>query len=118
LLAIGGGGMGPMWPTTTIIIQNAVPRHQLGIATGTLSFFRQLGGAVIVAGLAAIVLGGHEGRTPATLSSVCGRAAAFAESFHFVFLTAAVFLAITLIALIAIKEQPLRGPTANPVAAD
>ena len=34
LLALGGAGMGPMWPTTTIIIQNAVPLHQLGIATG------------------------------------------------------------------------------------
>src|SRR5262249_40736441 len=42
LLAIGGAGVGPMWPTTTVIIQNAVPLHQLGIATGTLSFFRQL----------------------------------------------------------------------------
>jgi len=40
LLAIGGAGMGPMWPATTVIIQNAVPLHQLGIATGTLSFFR------------------------------------------------------------------------------
>ena len=61
LLAVGGAGIGPMWPTTTVIIQNAVPLHQLGIATGTLSFFRQLGGAVIVAVFAAIVLGGQRG---------------------------------------------------------
>src|SRR5207247_9554637 len=31
------------------------PLHQLGIATGTLSFFRQLGGALVVAIFAAIV---------------------------------------------------------------
>ena len=41
-----------------MIIQNAVPLHQLGIATGTLSFFRQLGGALVVAIFAAIVLAG------------------------------------------------------------
>jgi MFS family permease len=114
LLAVGGAGMGPMWPTTTIIIQNAVPLHQLGIATGTLSFFRQLGGAVIVAVFAAIVLGGQEGLTLDKLSGAGGAAAAFAASFRWVFVAAAIFFTITLIALIAIKEQPLRGPTAKP----
>ena len=58
LIALGGAGMGPMYPATTVIIQNAVPLHQLGIATGTLNFFRSLGGAIIVAVFAAIVLGG------------------------------------------------------------
>jgi MFS family permease len=58
LLAVGGAGVGPMWPATTVIIQNAVPLDQLGIATGTLSFFRQLGAALVVAIFAAIVLAG------------------------------------------------------------
>src|SRR5262249_58782915 len=58
LLAIGGTGMGPMYPITTVIMQNAVPLHQLGIATGTVSFFRQLGGAMVGAVFAAIVFGG------------------------------------------------------------
>src|SRR5262249_46907834 len=118
LLAIGGAGMGPMWPTTTIIIQNAVPLHQLGVATGTLSFFRQLGGAVIVAVFAAIVLGGHEGLTLDKLTSAGGGAAASAASFRWVSVPAAVFLGVTLLALIAIKEQPLHGPTAKPMAAE
>ena len=39
-------------------MQNAVKPHQLGTATGTLNFFRTLGGAIIVAIFGAIVLGG------------------------------------------------------------
>jgi fucose permease len=114
LLAIGGAGVGPMWPTTTVIIQNAVPLHQLGIATGTLSFFRQLGGAIIVAVFAAIVLGGHEGLTLDKLAS----AGAFASPFRFVFIAAAIFLGVAFLALLAIKEQPLRGPAGKPVPAE
>src|SRR5262249_20856101 len=117
LLAIGGAGVGPMWPTTTVIIQNAVPLHQLGIATGTLSFFRQLGGAVIVAVFAAIVLGGHEGLTLDRLAGAAG-ASAFASSFRFVFVVAAIFLGVALLALLTIKEQPLRGPAGKPVPAE
>src|SRR5215467_15288769 len=108
LLAIAGAGMGPMYPTTTVMIQNAVPLHQLGIATGTVSFFRQLGGAIIVAIFAAIVLGGQDGLT---LDKLGGAGAGMlAPSFRWVFIAAAGFLAIALLALLAIREQPLRGP--------
>lgn len=122
LLTIGGAGMGPMYPTTTVIIQNAVPLHQLGIATGTLNFFRQLGGALVVAVFAAIVLGGLDagGLTLDKLSSTAAGTAA--ASFRWVFVAGAVFLGIALVALIAIKEQPLRGPaphgTPKPMAAE
>jgi len=106
--------MGPMYPTTTVMIQNAVPLHQLGIATGTLSFFRQLGGAIIVAIFAAIVLGGQDGLTLDKLGGAAG--STLAPSFRWVFIAATVFLAIALLALLAIKAQPLRGP-AQPAAA-
>jgi len=115
LLAIAGAGMGPMYPTTTVMIQNAVPLHQLGIATGTLSFFRQLGGAIIVAIFAAIVLGGRNGLT---LDKLAGAGAGtLAPSFRWVFIAAAGFLAIALLALLAIREQPLRGPAQREAAA-
>ena len=58
LLALAGAGMGPMYPATTVIIQNCVLPHQFGIATGSLNFFRSLGGAIIVAVFSAIVIGG------------------------------------------------------------
>src|SRR5262249_37081042 len=37
LLFAAGFGIGPMYPATTVIIQNAVLPHQFGIATGTLN---------------------------------------------------------------------------------
>ena len=58
LLFALGCGLGPMYPMSTILMQNAVKPHQLGTATGTLNFFRTLGGAIIVAVFGAIVLGG------------------------------------------------------------
>src|SRR5688572_17284807 len=61
VLAVNGFGIGTMYPLTTVVIQNAVAPHQFGVATGTLNFFRQLGGAIIVAVFVAIVLGGFEG---------------------------------------------------------
>jgi len=114
LLAVGGAGVGPMWPATTVIIQNAVPLHQLGIATGTLSFFRQLGGALVVAIFAAIVLAGvHGGVRGASLERLSAAdTAALAESFRWVFISAAVFFAMSMLALMVIKTQPLRGPSA------
>src|SRR5262249_25709257 len=57
LLAVAGTGLGPMYPVTTVVIQNVVAPHHTGTATGTLNFFRQLGGAFIVAAFGAIVLG-------------------------------------------------------------
>jgi MFS family permease len=112
LLAVGGAGVGPMWPATTVIIQNAVPLHQLGIATGTLSFFRQLGGALVVAIFAAIVLAGvHGGVRGASLERLSAAdTAALASSFRWVFIAAAVFFALSLLSLMVIKAQPLRGP--------
>ena len=57
LLGCVGVGVGTVLPVTTVAIQNAVPMHQLGTATGVMSFFRSLGGAVAVAGFGALVLG-------------------------------------------------------------
>jgi EmrB/QacA subfamily drug resistance transporter len=104
LLALAGAGIGPMYPTTTLIIQNAVPAHQFGVATGTLAFFRQLGGAIVVAVFGAIVLGGID----------AGSGAHLTPAFRWVFIAAAVFLAIAFVAVLMIEEHPLRGPSMPP----
>ena len=122
LLAVGGLGMGTMYPTTTVIIQNAVPPHQLGTATGTLNFFRQLGGAIVVAVFGAIVLGGFDVRASGTvvlerLAGAGGPAADFALLFRLVFIAAANFLAAAFIAVLCIVERPLRGPAVRPQSA-
>jgi hypothetical protein len=119
LLVFGGLGMGTMYPTTTVIIQNAVLPHQLGTATGTLNFFRQLGGALVVAVFGAIVLGGLDGRASGTLvlqrlADAGGSTADFALPFRFVFIAAASFLAAAFVAVLCIAERPLRGPAARP----
>ncbi|MEO8228422.1 MAG: MDR family MFS transporter [Chloroflexota bacterium] len=46
---IAGLGVGPTFSVFTIIVQNAVPFHELGVATSNLTFFRQIGGTVALA---------------------------------------------------------------------
>jgi EmrB/QacA subfamily drug resistance transporter len=46
---LAGLGVGPTFSVFTIIVQNAVPFHQLGVATSNLTFFRQIGGTVALA---------------------------------------------------------------------
>jgi EmrB/QacA subfamily drug resistance transporter len=43
---ITGAGIGPTLSVFTIVVQNAVPFKQLGVATSNLTFFRQIGGSV------------------------------------------------------------------------
>jgi MFS family permease len=46
---LAGLGVGPTFAVFTIIVQNAVPFHELGVATSNLTFFRQIGGSVSLA---------------------------------------------------------------------
>jgi EmrB/QacA subfamily drug resistance transporter len=111
LLGVVGAGIGPMYPTSTIVMQNAVKLHQLGTATGALNFFRLLGGAVIVAVFGAIVLGSAGDHTGVvTLEKLAAGHADFAPVFRYVFIAAAVFLAIALACVLAVEERPLHGP--------
>ena len=43
---VTGAGIGPTLSVYTIVVQNAVPFRQLGVATSNLTFFRQIGGSV------------------------------------------------------------------------
>ena len=43
---IAGVGIGPTLAAFTVIIQNAAPVPQLGVATSSMAFFRQIGGTV------------------------------------------------------------------------
>jgi hypothetical protein len=60
------------------------------------------------------VLAGVHGASLERLSAA--DAAALAASFRWVFIAAAVFLAMSQLALMVIKTQPLRGPLAAPVS--
>jgi EmrB/QacA subfamily drug resistance transporter len=116
LLFIIGCGVGPMYPMSTIVMQNAVKPHQLGTATGTLNFFRTLGGAIIVAIFGAIVLGGGgEDAGPMTMERLAAAHGGsmhgdLAPAFQGVFIAAAIFLGIAFCSLLAVEELPLHGP--------
>ena len=47
--------VGPLFPTTTVAVQNAVDPRDLGIATATLAFLRTFGSALGVAAFGAII---------------------------------------------------------------
>jgi EmrB/QacA subfamily drug resistance transporter len=111
LLFALGLGLGPMYPVSTIVMQNAVKPHQMGTATGTLNFFRTLGGAIIVAVFGAILLGGGTDSSGVmTLEKLALNHGDMAPAFHWVFIAAAVGVAITFCCLLAVEERPLHGP--------
>jgi EmrB/QacA subfamily drug resistance transporter len=117
LIAVVGLGMGPSFPFTIVVVQNTVALHQLGIATGTMNFFRALGSTFIVAVFGAIVLAGAPvGRgMPATAVLTSGDAA---EAFRWVFAAAILCTAIALACILALKERPLRGSSLRPAASE
>jgi len=48
-MLVVGLGVGPTFSVPTIVIQNAVPFRQLGVATSNLTFFPQFGGTIALA---------------------------------------------------------------------
>ncbi|MBI3516784.1 MAG: MFS transporter [Proteobacteria bacterium] len=57
LMTCVGLGVGPTFPCSTVSVQNAVDRHDLGTVSGALAFTRSLGAAILIAGASALVLG-------------------------------------------------------------
>ena len=122
LLFLIGTGFGPLPSLTAVALQNAVERHQLGIAIGTMNFCRNLFATMLVAALGALVLTGTSsldqgglgpGRLGGALSPDAANAAA---AFSRVFLAVAASLLIAFVALVRIEERPLR--TDRPQAAN
>jgi EmrB/QacA subfamily drug resistance transporter len=56
-MVLMGLGMGPSIPLYTLAIQNAVPPRQMGVATSSATFFRQLGMTVGVALMGTVFAG-------------------------------------------------------------
>jgi hypothetical protein len=138
-----GIGLGCVMQVLVLIAQNAVPHHELGVATSGATFFRSIGGSFGTAVFGAIfsnVLVGNLARNlgraklPAGLSSSSvtpaildklppaihhGLAAAYAESIQTVFVIAAPIAAIAVFAALLIPHVELRraigaAPSAPP----
>lgn len=114
LIAIISAGNGTLLPVSTVAIQNAVALHQVGTVTGAMGFFRQLGGALMVAALGAIVLGGLGAVDPEAARALRSGALSvdperFAGAFSWAFGFAALILVGALGCLIRMRELPLRS---------
>jgi EmrB/QacA subfamily drug resistance transporter len=121
-LTLIGFGVGTVYPVSTVSIQNAVPVHQVGTATGAMNFFRALASTLAVAIMGAILLAGL-GAVPqrgAGVELLVGAAGAagidMAAVFRWVFAAADIFLGLALVAVLLMEERPLRGAAAAPEA--
>src|SRR5829696_6144081 len=125
--AVIGFGVGTVFPTATVSIQNAVARHEVGVATGAMNFFRALASALVVAIMGAILLAGL-GMTPerggvgleVTAAHAGAGGYAVAEVFRWMFVAALGFALMAMAAIILMEERPLLGPAAKapPVVPD
>jgi len=98
-------GVGGVFPVTTISIQNAVPRHDLGTATALITFMRNLGAAIGVAVFGTLVIGGG-------LGEAAGAAAYgpdYVAQFRWIFMAGAIGFLLSAAVLAAMEERPLRA---------
>ncbi|HXW20038.1 MAG TPA: MFS transporter, partial [Roseiarcus sp.] len=120
MLAVGVG-VGALFPTLTVSVQNAVDQRDLGIGTATLALLRSLGGAIGVAALGAALLAygvvsdtglAHAGATFDPELAGLAR-----EAFVGVFALQGAAFAASFLCLATMEERPLRGPAPSPVPA-
>jgi hypothetical protein len=71
-MAVGGIGIGFLFPSSMVAVQNAVPAKHIGIATAGTSFFRSLGAAIGIAILTAVLLSALREHAPAMVASLSG----------------------------------------------
>jgi len=100
LLAVAALGVGSMLPVATVSVQNAVPLRDLGAATATMQFFRQLAAALIVAVFGALAVSATASGAPA-------------EAFRVVIAASALCIAASFFFLWRMEETPLRGTAAG-----
>ena len=128
VMVIVGIGMGPMFQTYTLAMQNAVPRSELGSSTAALQFSRSLGGALGLAAFAAVLtnrLGSELAQRvpPGSVSArrmlephavvrpaevVSGARAALAAALDHTYLLCVPAMAVVFVCALLLPELPLR----------
>jgi EmrB/QacA subfamily drug resistance transporter len=113
-LAVLSIGLGMVFPVSLVSTQNAVPRPQVGTATGAMNFFRALTSSFTVAAFTTVLLmalgpaisiaGDHAGSTHPIAP------AEMVTAFRYVFGAAAAMLALAAIFITLMEERPLAGP--------
>ena len=120
LLTLASFGVGTMLPISTVCVQNSVEIRNLGSATAVMQFVRQIGCALIVALLGALVMGdgasidAARNTGGATLGGAAAALDGLGASFHLVFIVIAICLGASLLFLVRMEEKPLRETPAAP----
>ena len=141
-MALVGIGLGMTMQNLVLAVQNTVGTHELGAASSTVAFFRSLGGAIGVSVLGAVLAhkvtgytaeglgrlgiaasGSGSGGVLPDVHTLPGPIRAVVESAYGhgagdIFLAAAPFALIALIAVSFIKEVPLRQHSSSPVGTE
>ncbi|WP_433553098.1 MDR family MFS transporter [Micromonospora zamorensis] len=141
-MALVGIGLGMTMQNLVLAVQNTVGTHELGVASSTVAFFRSLGGAIGVSVLGAVLAhkvtgytaeglgrlgiaasGSGSGGVLPDVHTLPGPIRAVVESAYGhgagdIFLAAAPFALIALIAVSFIKEVPLRQHSSSSVSAE
>ena len=123
-MVVAGIGIGSMMQVFVLSVQNAVPPARIGSATALTQFSRQIGATVGVAIMGAIVNSGLPPAADSGAASTIHRLPpalrqALADALHPAFFAAAVVsLLVWLIAVLGVKEVPLRRTLDDAVAAD
>ena len=107
-MVVFGLGFGMVSQLLVLAIQNAVDRHDIGIATASANLFRSLGGSVGAALFGAIF---------ASRVSAGAGPGEIADALDTVFLAAAPVAALGLVVVLFLKEKPLRGASAKAATA-
>jgi MFS family permease len=63
-ILVFGVGLGLFMQVLTLVVQNAVPMKELGVATSSVTFFRSMGGAIGASALGAILTAGISAELP------------------------------------------------------
>jgi len=111
LLLLIGAGFGPTPSMASVVVQNVVERHHLGIAFGTMNFSRNLFSTILIAILGALVLAvtSSLGQGTGELRGALPPGSAEAvDAFRRAFFMVAVCLSISLVAVVMIEQRPLR----------
>jgi len=110
-MVVSGFGLGLLVQNLALVVQNAVPSRHMGIATSLAQFARVNGGTVGVAAMGAILAAGLP--AGAAAQALAGGAdlsnrEALADAIHPIFLLGVPMMAVTLLLVALIPEQPLR----------
>jgi MFS family permease len=63
-ILVFGLGLGLFMQVLTLVVQNAVPMRQMGVATSSVTFFRSMGGAIGASALGAVLTAGIAAEFP------------------------------------------------------